>query len=326
MFQILLAGVLGIPTFILFVGIVPILGLLSLPSLYFLIYRSSSSKSNKDYKRPHQAIIVGGSSGIGFAIAKECVRRKVPIITLLARNEKKLNQAKKELEQLVAALPPNDKNPDENNIQIQIVSVDVTSYSALEETANNMNLKPDEHVVLWNCAGFAVPGEFLKVPVEKFQQQIQTNQLGTMYVIRAFLPHMVQGCIVLTSSGAGQVGIYGYSIYSPTKFAIQGLAQCLHAELIQTHPNVSIQIAFPVDTDTPGYHEEMKTTPDLTKIISESGGKVMSAERYVFLIVVVVFGSCRDQRLTWLYFFLLSLLIDDLLKKDGTFHGQGSLL
>lgn len=63
---------------------------------------------------------------------------------------------------------------------------------------------------------------------------INLNFLGTVYTIKALLPRMKarrEGHIVITSSMAALVGIYGYSVYSCTKFALRGLAESLHMEV-----------------------------------------------------------------------------------------------
>lgn len=69
---------------------------------------------------------------------------------------------------------------------------------------------------------------------------------------------------------AGQVGVYGLGAYTPAKFALVGLAQVLHMELVHTPINVCC--AYPPDTDTPGFQQENLTKPPETHLISEDGG------------------------------------------------------
>mmetsp|Transcript_29291 Transcript_29291/g.48412 ORF Transcript_29291/g.48412 Transcript_29291/m.48412 type:complete len:180 (+) Transcript_29291:587-1126(+) len=78
------------------------------------------------------------------------------------------------------------------------------------------------------------------------------------------------GTIVLTSSAGGQVGVFGYTAYTPTKFALRGFAESLHMELL--NHNVHVQLVFPPDTDTPGFTEENKHKPRETQLISETLG------------------------------------------------------
>ena len=62
------------------------------------------------------------------------------------------------------------------------------------------------------------------------------------------------GRICFVSSQAGQLGIFGFTAYSGSKFAIKGLCEALQMEVKPY--NISITIAYPPDTDTPGFKEE----------------------------------------------------------------------
>ncbi len=67
-----------------------------------------------------------------------------------------------------------------------------------------------------------------------FQREMEIDYLGSVYATRAIIQEMKQlnrGRIVFTSSQAGQLGIYGYTAYSPTKFALRGLAESLPMEV-----------------------------------------------------------------------------------------------
>lgn len=66
------------------------------------------------------------------------------------------------------------------------------------------------------------------------------------------------------------LGIYGYSAYGAAKWAVRGLAESVFMELTGT--NVRLTLAFPPDTDTPGFEKEELTKPKETKLISGSGG------------------------------------------------------
>lgn len=65
-------------------------------------------------------------------------------------------------------------------------------------------------------------------------------------------------------------GIYGYSAYGASKWAVRGLAEAINMEAIGT--NVQVTVAFPPDTETPGFEKEELTKPTVTKLISGSGG------------------------------------------------------
>lgn len=90
------------------------------------------------------------------------------------------------------------------------------------------------------------------------------------------------GRIVLVSSQAGQVGVFGYTSYCSTKFALKGLAESLQMELARD--NIYVTVAYPPDTDTPGFVEENKTKPIETQLINETSG-VLSAEEVAKKII-----------------------------------------
>lgn len=65
-------------------------------------------------------------------------------------------------------------------------------------------------------------------------------------------------------------GVFGYSAYAGSKFALRGLAEVLHMELFPY--NISVTLSHPPDTDTPGFAVEELTKPKETKLISEASG------------------------------------------------------
>ena len=260
MLSLIVAGITALPFFgWAMVSVVPVLAILSIVPLYFLVYRKNN-KNASAVLLPCNVIITGGSSGIGLAIAHECCTLPhVQTITLIARNEAKLNDAKKELLEGI-------KNP--SVATIQVLSADVTNHEELLQAVDAIPMQ--ESTYLFCCAGMAHPGYFHELSPTVFQQQVQLNYLGTVFTVKALLPHMSAGCITMTSSGAGQVGVFGYSAYAPTKFALRGFAECLFMELLPT--DISVQLAFPNDTNTPGYAQEEARKPIECQLVSESGG------------------------------------------------------
>ncbi len=76
--------------------------------------------------------------------------------------------------------------------------------------------------------------------------------------------------LVFVASGAALVGIYGYSAYAPSKFAVRGLAEVLRVELREYA--MSVTLALPPDTDTPQLEFETKLCPRPTKEIAGVAG------------------------------------------------------
>ena len=99
--KIVAAGILGIPAFLVLVVTAPFIALLSLPSLALLCFQSSEAPNVSTDGTPTQehAIISGGSTGIGFAIAQDCVKQGMDRVTIMARTTSKLEAAVKQFKE-----------------------------------------------------------------------------------------------------------------------------------------------------------------------------------------------------------------------------------
>lgn len=220
------------------------------------------------------AIITGGSSGIGKATAMILAQAGTKI-SLIARDFSKLVEARKEITTVCPKSKP--------NIHISCADVTIPEQvkAAIEEATNN-NGNPD---LLITSAGIAIPGYFEQIPLEVFQRTMDVNYFGSLYAVREILPIMKRsgkGQIVLISSGAGLVGLFGYSAYSPSKFALRGLAESLRGELKQL--GIKISIVYPPDTDTPQLLAENRTKPPETKAITATA-KTWTAEGVAHVII-----------------------------------------
>jgi 3-dehydrosphinganine reductase len=215
---------------------------------------------------PGHAIITGGSSGIGLAIAKSLASRGASI-SLIARNRDRLAAAR---DAVVAV--------GDGRAAVQTFSADVRSAEGLREaiaSAVNSYGAPDWGI---SSAGIVIPGTFVSQTLLDHEDQWRTNYLGSLQLAYFILPHLEKAPkprLVLIASGAAFAGLYGYSSYGPAKFAVRGLAESLRVELKPR--NVSVTIAFPGDTDTPQLQSERKLRPTVTNQLASSGG-VMSPE------------------------------------------------
>ncbi len=225
------------------------------------------------FKGQH-AIITGGSSGIGKALALALAKEGANI-SIIARNQAKSAIAQTEIESLCLS-------PQQRVIAIKAdVSIQTEAVGAIERAI--AEIAPAD--LLITCAGIAQPGYFLEIPVDVFESAIAINYFGSLYCVQAVLPSMITrkgGQIVFVSSGAGLVGIYGYSAYSPSKFAVRGLAESLRGELKPLGINISI--VYPPDTNTPQLIEENKTKPLETKEITATA-KLWEAEDIALEII-----------------------------------------
>jgi short-subunit dehydrogenase len=81
------------------------------------------------------------------------------------------------------------------------------------------------------------------------------------------------GHLVFVSSVMGVLGFAGYSSYAPSKWAIRGFADCLRNELQGT--GISVSIAYPPDTETPGYETEMELKSELCVRVNDALGSTL---------------------------------------------------
>lgn len=128
---------------------------------------------------------------------------------------------------------------------------------------------------LINCAGMAICGVFEEVSVQDVHKLMNVNFFGTYNCTRYVLPKMKkagEGIIVITASQAAMFGIFGYGPYSATKYALRAMAETIAME--SREHGVSVTLAMPCDTNTPGFEEEEKSKPRETKIISGGGGLI----------------------------------------------------
>ncbi len=123
--------------------------------------------------------------------------------------------------------------------------------------------------VLVNNAGVAEPGYVQELGSDVFDSMMNINYFGTVHITRAFLPFLTEqrsGHICNVSSVVGFMGVYGYTAYGASKFAVTGFSECLRQELI-AH-NVEVSVVYPPDTDTPQWHAENEVKPGETKMLS----------------------------------------------------------
>ena len=204
------------------------------------------------------AIVTGGSSGIGLALGERLVERGCNL-SLLARDPAGLESARSHLE---SAELGSD----------QVVEIHPTDVSQAEQAESSVGtaierLGPPN--ILVTSAGVAQPGYFNDLPLETFESTMAVNFFGTLHVVRCVVPAMLAnggGKIVMISSGAGLIGVFGYTAYSASKFAVRGFAEALRAELSPKGINVSV--VFPPDTDTPQLTAETASKPRETRAIT----------------------------------------------------------
>ena len=217
-----------------------------------------------DYFKGKRVLITGGSSGIGLSTARQ-LRACGAHLILLARDAGKLDAVKTELQGLAG------------KATIQTISVDVSDQGAVEAAVKG--LPPDTGVdVLINNAGVVMPGHFLDLPQARFDEMMRINFMGSVHLTRLLLPAMIErrsGHVAFVSSLGGLVGIFGYTAYAASKFAVRGFAEALRCEVKPR--GIRVSVIYPPDTDTPQHAFEQEYLPDETRAIA-GNAKCLSAD------------------------------------------------
>ncbi|KAF0700254.1 Aste57867_9209 [Aphanomyces stellatus] len=210
--------------------------------------------------RGKHVFIPGGSEGLGRAIALQLVEAGADV-TIVARREEVLQRVVDEV----------NSNRQPNHGRIFFQTADVTKPDTVENAVKIAQDTVGPIDILIHCAGKALMGYATKHTIDVHRKAMDLNYFGTLNTVNAVLPTMTerhQGRIVLVTSGAAMTSYIGYAAYSPSKYAVRGLADCLRNELGSS--GISIHIAYPGQMDTPGFAEEQLIKPAECKAIEAS--------------------------------------------------------
>ena len=214
-----------------------------------------------------RAYITGGSSGIGLATAKLLAGMGAHV-AIFSRDEEKLQ----------AALGSIREAGGETRVDVTAHPLDVANEGSVRRVldATLADFGPPD--LLINSAGISQADYFENIDADAFDRIMQVNLYGTRHTVAAVLPAMKQrgsGHIVNVASVAGYIGVFGFTGYCASKFAVIGLSEALRGEL-RPH-GIGVSVLCPPDTDTPMLHNENVNKPQETLKISEGGG-LLTAE------------------------------------------------
>ncbi len=208
------------------------------------------------------AVVTGGSSGIGKAIACGLAERGMDV-WLLAQRKDILDSARKEVE-------THRKNPAQ---KVFTYSVDVSQLDQVHSAVTTISSTSGTPDLLVNSAGVTHPGYVEKLDINIFNWMMDVNYFGTVYITKELLPAMIKrgsGYILNICSLSGVLSTFGYTAYASSKYAVHGFSEALRME-VKVH-GIGISILFPTDTDTPQLAYENQFKPQETRALNSLGG------------------------------------------------------
>jgi len=205
-----------------------------------------------------RALVTGGSSGIGLAIACRLAAAGAHV-TILARHPDRLAEAVQTIRQARVS--------DEQSVDS--LASDVADLGSVQGALGALLEQDHLPDLVINSAGVAHPGYAEALEMDIFHWMMDVNYYGTIHVTQTLLPGMVQrgsGHIVNISSIAGFMAVFGYSAYGASKFAIRGYTDALRAEM--KPKGIKVSIVYPPDTQTPQLDYENQYKPPETRALA----------------------------------------------------------
>jgi NAD(P)-dependent dehydrogenase (short-subunit alcohol dehydrogenase family) len=184
--------------------------------------------------RDKVAVITGGASGIGRALADRCLEEGVKIV-LADIEQAALDKAAGELANAGA--------------DVLAVRTDVSKNGSVEDLAKRVLDRYGAVHLLFNNAGVASSGSVWQNTLADWEWVLGVNLMGVVHGIRTFVPIMLSqdadAHIVNTASMAGLLSTPGLGIYNVTKHGVVTLSETLALELQQARARINVSVLCP---------------------------------------------------------------------------------
>jgi len=195
------------------------------------------------------AIITGGGQGIGLAVAERMLLSGAKL-SIWDRDEKLLKELSARTD----------------SARVQVLSVDIGDLKSVESATKSVVAKFGQIDILVNNAAIVGPNATTwEYPPEAFADVVHIGLVGTFFVSRTVIPHMIArnyGRIVNLSSVAGKEGNPGAPAYSSMKAGVLALTKSMGKELAQH--NIAVNAVTPAVAKTT---MAMSQAPDFLKMI-----------------------------------------------------------
>jgi NAD(P)-dependent dehydrogenase (short-subunit alcohol dehydrogenase family) len=212
--------------------------------------------------RDKVAVVTGGASGIGFAMAERFAREGAKLV-LADIEATPLEEA---AQKLAAAT------------EVLVVQTDVADAAQMDAlAAKSLDRFGAIHIVC-NNAGVAGGGVMWELSTEDWEFVLRVNLWGVIHGIRVFARHLVEqneGHIVNTASMAGLISVPGMGPYNVSKHAVVTLSETLYGELQAAGSEVGVSVLCPGFVNTRIFESD-RNRPD---VLRNPGGELGAEER-----------------------------------------------
>jgi 3-oxoacyl-[acyl-carrier protein] reductase len=213
--------------------------------------------------RGKTAVVTGSSKGIGYAIAHALAEAGANVL-VSARNAEEVAKAARELNDL-------------GNGQVLGVACDVREHDDVRRLIGRAVEEFDGVDVLINNAGVGAFAAVDEMPIEKWEQIIETNLNGVFYACHEAIPHMKRrkgGWIINIGSLAGKNPFAGGAAYNASKFGLVGFSEALMLDVRQEGIRVNYimpgSVATYFNDHTPNEEDAWKIQPeDIAQLVMD---------------------------------------------------------
>jgi NAD(P)-dependent dehydrogenase (short-subunit alcohol dehydrogenase family) len=201
------------------------------------------------------ALVTGGSSGIGFATAREFIKEGAYVF-ITGRRQPELDAAAKEL-----------------GINCTSIRSDVANLADLDQLYADIQKRKGRLDILFANAGGGSMVPLGQITEAHFDKIFNINVRGLLFTVQKALPLMPPGSsIILNASITSIKGVPAFSVYSASKAAVRSFARCWAMDLKKF--KIRVNAISPGPVPTPGYDMLGLTKEQLQKFIEDQAANI----------------------------------------------------
>ncbi|NOW03403.1 SDR family oxidoreductase [Clostridium beijerinckii] len=239
------------------------------------IYDDPSYNKKGDILKDKIAVITGGDSGIGKAVAIAYANQGADIVIAYYNENKDAEETKKIIDNIGRKCTLIKGDISDPNFCNNVLEKTIEEYGKIDILVNNAAVQYEST-------------DFKQISDEQFDKTFKTNVYGTFYMTRAALNHLkAGGCIINTASITAYKGNETLIDYSMTKGAIVTLTRSLSTALAKGKTNIRVNAVAPGPIWTPlipaSFDEKKVEKFGSDTPLGRAGQPVECAGAYVFL-------------------------------------------